>query len=164
MQLNWLIILSTGIIPLIVGGIWYGPLFGKTWMKVAGMSEEKIAGSNMLVIFGTTLVMGIFLATGLAPIVIHQMGAFAALQNVGVAEPGSEAHAFFADFISKYGGEFRTFRHGALHGFITGLLIFFSVITTNALFERKGFTYIMLNTGFWTICAMIMGGIICAFA
>jgi hypothetical protein len=164
MELNWIIILATGIIPLIIGGLWYGPLFGKVWMKAAEMSEDKIAGSNMLVIFGTTLVMGIFLAVGLTPIVIHQMGAFAALQNVGVMDQGSEAYVFMNDFMSKYGSEFRTFRHGALHGFISGILIFFSIITTNALFERKSITYILLNTGFWTICAMIMGGIICAFA
>ena len=38
---NWIVVLATGLIPLLVGFLWYGPLFGKTWMKVADMDEEK---------------------------------------------------------------------------------------------------------------------------
>jgi hypothetical protein len=92
------------------------------------------------------------------------MGVFSALQNVGVDTPGSEANLFAQNFMSKYGTEFRTFKHGALHGFLTGLFVFLPIMATNALFERKSWKYILLNVGYWTVCAMIMGGIISAWA
>ncbi|MBL7753083.1 MAG: DUF1761 family protein, partial [Chitinophagaceae bacterium] len=41
MQLNWLAVLGTAIIPLIVGFIWYNPkVMGTVWMKAAGVSPE----------------------------------------------------------------------------------------------------------------------------
>ncbi len=162
--LNWLVILATGLVPLVMGAIWYGPLFGKAWMTAADMSMEKMQGTNMMKIYGLALVFGLMLAVALTPIVIHQMGVFSTLQNLGVDKEGSEVYIYFQDFMSKYGTEFRSFKHGALHGFITGLFVFLPVMGTNALFERKGWKYILINVGYWAITAMIMGGIICQFA
>jgi hypothetical protein len=163
-HLNFLLILSTGLIPLLVGYFWYGPLFGKVWMAEAAMTDEKIKNSNMLLIFGLTLIFGLLLTIGLTPIVIHQMGVFSVLQNSGLAQEGSEGYNYFQDFMSKYGTEFRTFKHGALHGFLTSLFIFLPIIGTNALFERKSWKYIVLHVGFWAVSAILMGGIICGFA
>jgi Protein of unknown function (DUF1761) len=163
-ELNWLVILSTALVPLAVGALWYGPLFGKAWMVEAEMSEDKIMGANMMKIYGLALVFGLMLSVGLTPVVIHQMGVFSTLQNLGVETPGSEANLYLQDFISKYGTQFRTFKHGALHGFITGLFIFLPVMGTNALFERRSWKYIFMNVGYWALSAAIMGGIISAFA
>ena len=163
-ELNWLVILSTALVPLAVGALWYGPLFGKAWMVEADMSEDKIMGANMMKIYGLALVFGLMLAVGLTPIVIHQMGVFSTLQNLGVETPGSEANLYLQDFMTKYGTNFRTFKHGALHGFITGLFILLPVMATNALFERRSWKYIFMNVGYWALSAAIMGGIISAFA
>jgi len=38
------------------------------------------------------------------------------------------------------------------------------VMGVNALFERKGFKYIAINVGFWTVSLALMGGIICQWA
>ena len=153
-SLNWFVILATGLVPLAVGAIWYGPLFGKAWMDATDMTMEKMEGANMAKMSSFALLFGVMLAVPLTFIVIHQMGVFSALQNVGVAQ----------NFMSKYGTEFRTFKHGALHGFLTGLFVFLPIMATNALFERKSWKYILLNVGYWTVCAMIMGGIISAWA
>ena len=131
-ELNWLVILSTALVPLAVGALWYGPLFGKAWMVEADMSEDKIMGANMMKIYGLALVFGLMLSVALTPIVIHQMGVFSTLQNLSVETPGSEANLYLQDFMSKYGTQFRTFKHGVLHGFITGLFIFLPVMGTNA--------------------------------
>ena len=61
-------------------------------------------------------------------------------------------------------GKFRTFKHGALHGTMAGIFIALPILGTNALFERKGWKYILINTGYWTVTLAIMGGIICQFA
>ncbi|MBK8053662.1 MAG: DUF1761 domain-containing protein [Saprospiraceae bacterium] len=161
---NFLVVLASGLVPLAVGAIWYGPLFGKAWMAAADMTMEKMVGANMMKIYGLALLFGLMLAVGLFPIVVHQMGIFSTLQNVGVDTPGSEANLFAQDFISKYGTEFRTYKHGAFHGFLTGLFVFLPIMATNALFERKSWKYIFLNVGYWTLCAAIMGGIISAWA
>jgi len=164
LALNLWVVLATGVVPMAVGALWYGPLFGKVWMKEADMSLEKIQGSNMIVIFGLSLVFSIMLAGGLLPIVIHQMGIYSSVNDYGIDTPGSEAHTMVTEFMAKYGSNYRTFGHGVLHGLITSLFIFLPVIATNALFERKSWKYIFLNLGYWAVSAMIMGGIISAFA
>lgn len=30
-----------------LGALWYGPLFGKTWQRLSGLSDETLAGANM---------------------------------------------------------------------------------------------------------------------
>lgn len=163
MDINWYIVLSTGIIPTIIGFLWYGPLFGKIWIKEAGVNPDP-QKVNMGKMISMTLVFGILLAISLVPAVIHQWSVMSALATPEFGQPGSEPAKYFTDFIERFDNNFRTFRHGALHGFIMGLTIFFPVIGCNALYERKSWKYTFLNAGFWTICAMIMGGIICAFA
>jgi len=53
---------------------------------------------------------------------------------------------------------------GVLHGLMTSVFVFLPVIATNALFERKSWKYMLLNFGYWAVSAMIMGGIISAWA
>lgn len=161
---NWMVVLATGLVPLIMGFLWYGPLFGKAWMKAADMDQEKMKGANMAVIFGLALIFGLMLATALVPVVIHQMGLFSLLQVPAFKTAGSPEATAYGDIMAKYGTNFRTFKHGAFHGAMAGLFMFLPIMGTNALFERKGWTYILLNVGFWTVCAMIMGGIISAWA
>jgi hypothetical protein len=48
--LNILAVLASGVASLILGFVWYGPLFGKAWAKYTGWTEEKIKtipGSRM---------------------------------------------------------------------------------------------------------------------
>uniref|UniRef100_UPI0013D3226F DUF1761 family protein n=2 Tax=Pseudomonadota TaxID=1224 RepID=UPI0013D3226F len=48
MQIHWLAILAAAAAGFAVGGIWYGPLFGKAWAKARGLSDEQLkSGANM---------------------------------------------------------------------------------------------------------------------
>lgn len=69
----------------------------------------------------------------------------------------------FQAFMDDYGNAFRTFKHGVIHGIIAGIFVALPIIGTNALFERKGAKYILINTGYWIVTLAIMGGIICAW-
>ena len=40
--INYLAVLVCGLIGLPLGAIWYGPLFGKIWMKEVGKTEEEL--------------------------------------------------------------------------------------------------------------------------
>ncbi len=42
MEPSYIIILGGAIVSMIVGGIWYGPLFGKKWIEICGVTEMDI--------------------------------------------------------------------------------------------------------------------------
>lgn len=162
-KLNFLVVGLTSLVPLIVGFIWYNnKVFGKAWMEVNGFDEAKLkANFNMPLIFGLSLLLGFFLSFALVSVVIHQMGFYAMLMNFAA---DADTQQMFKDVMTKYGGEFRTFKHGALHGTIAAITIALPVLGINALFERRGFKYIGIHFGYWVLTLLIMGGIICQFA
>lgn len=41
-HINYLAVLVCAIVSMIIGSIWYGPLFGKPWMKEVGKTEEDL--------------------------------------------------------------------------------------------------------------------------
>ncbi len=43
MEINYLMIIGAGIVAMIVGSVWYGPLFGKKWMEVIHATEMDVA-------------------------------------------------------------------------------------------------------------------------
>lgn len=166
MILNPLILALSALVPLLVGFIWYNPkTFGTAWMKAADMTDDKMKGANMALIFGLTLLLGFMLAVMLNVIVIHQNGLFSLLEGeADIADPNSASSQFLNQAMQTYGDRFRTFKHGALHGTLSGLFFALPVMGINALFERKSGKYIAINVGFWTVTMAIMGGIICAFS
>ena|SRR3989338_5116441 len=44
--INYLAVLSCGVISMVLGFLWYGPLFGKLWMSLSGMSLERIEAAK----------------------------------------------------------------------------------------------------------------------
>lgn len=156
--LNPIAILVAAISALFVGFFWYNPkVFGNAWMKAAGITEEQIKGGNMIKIFSLALFFAILLALALPTIVTHQMGAYSLAQGELGSLPSLEA------FMLDYGNEFRTFKHGVFHGVLTGVFIALPILGTNALFERKGAKYILINSGYWIVTLGLMGGIICGW-
>jgi hypothetical protein len=50
-----------------------------------------------------------------------------------------------------------------LHGAIGALFFVLPVLGINALFERKGWKYILINVGYWVLTLAIMGAILCGW-
>jgi hypothetical protein len=72
-SINYLAVLVAGLIPMILGSIWYGPLFGKKWMELVGKSEEELKASfNPMKSYGVTFVFALLMAYVLA----HVLNAF----------------------------------------------------------------------------------------
>ncbi len=162
MKFNFLILLVSALVPLIIGFIWYGPLFKNAWMKQMGFTEESMKGANMPLIFGLCYVLGLAISAGLMPVVVHQMGIFSTLAGEpGFNEKTGEAFSSFLTLMEQYGDRFRDFKHGTLHGGLTGFFIAMPILAIQAMFERKSFKYIAINSGYWIITLAIMGGIIC---
>ncbi|WP_271764821.1 DUF1761 domain-containing protein [Aquimarina algiphila] len=166
MEFNFLITALAALIPMILGFIWYNPkVFGTAWMNACGFTQEDLKGGNMALIFILSYVFSLFLAFILNTFVIHQFGFFSSIMNEpGLTEAGTETYQYAQDYMAKYGNNFRTFGHGALHGTMIGLMVVLPVMGTNALFERKGFKYMAVNIGYWIVCLALMGGVICQFA
>ncbi len=165
MQMNFIVILVTALVPMVMGFIWYNPkTLGTAWMQAAGVTEEKMKGANMGVVFGLSFLFSVMLAMAVNTLVIHQNHLYSILLNEpGFGDPNSDLGMYITSFMEKYGNNFRTFKHGALHGFLGGLFFAFPILATNAMFERKGWKYIWINTGYWTITLTLMGGILCAY-
>ncbi len=63
--INWLSIIAAGVSAFLIGGVWYGPLFGRTWMKEFGFTEEDLKQRNVPKTFGLSLVLALFAAINL---------------------------------------------------------------------------------------------------
>jgi hypothetical protein len=166
MHVNFLVLLGATLVPLVIGFIWYNQkVFGTAWMAATGMTPENAKGANMVVIFGLTILFSFFMAFILQSFVIHQFPVFGVLgQQPDFKTEGSESSAMWNHFYELYGHSFRTFGHGALHGFLMGLFFAMPVIGINALFERRGFKYIAINAGYFIVSLTLMGGVICQFS
>jgi hypothetical protein len=165
--MNFTAVLVAALIPLVIGFIWYNPaVFGKVWMRAIGVDPESIRDEkpNMIAIFGLSLLFALMLALSLNPMVIHQMGIGSLLQGMKEAEgEGAKIELLVNGVSIDYENRFRTFGHGALHGFICGLFFAVPIIGTMALYEKRGFNYIAVSGGYWIVCFMLMGGVICGW-
>jgi len=65
-SVNWLAAAVTALSGFLIGGLWYGPLFQKAWMRYSGMTFEKGKQQNMPLVFGGAYVMNLVAATGLS--------------------------------------------------------------------------------------------------
>ncbi len=49
-DINWLAAIVAGVVSgLGLGFLWYGPLFGKAWMRATGMSKTSASQRNMMI-------------------------------------------------------------------------------------------------------------------
>ena len=162
MEMNFYILFIAAIVPMFVGFVWYGPIFGNAWMKEMGFTKESLEGQNMVKILILSYIFSLLIAFFMQFIVIHQMGVFQTLINEpGFNEQTGEAFTYFQDFVAKYGDRFRTFQHGAIHGVMSGMFFVLPVLSIIALFEKKSFKYVAINAGYWIVTLALMGGIIC---
>ncbi len=165
-KFNLLVMSLTALIPLLTGWIWYSKmLFNKSWMASASVTEEDLKKGNMAVVFILTYVFSFLICVALNFMVIHQWGMISTLAgDATMQDPNSATGMYLADFMNKYGNNFRTFKHGAFHGVEYTILLIMPVIGIIGLFERKGFKYIAVHTGYWMLTLALMGGVICQWS
>jgi len=161
MQINFPILLLSALITLPMGFLWYHPrVFGSAWMKASGVTDEMIKSSNLLKILLLSYLFAVMIAFVLQFMVIHQYSLYSLVAN----DISPESKAWLESSIARFGGAFRTFRHGALHGFLCGLFFALPLIGVNSLFERRSARYILIHAGYWIVSLTLMGGVICQFA
>ena len=66
-EVNYLAVLVAGIVPMIIGALWYGPLFGKRWLVLMETTAEEIQeGFNPLKTYGVSFLLALITAFILA--------------------------------------------------------------------------------------------------
>lgn len=160
------IVALAALVPMIMGFIYYNPkVVGTAWMKASGVTEDKMKGANMPVIFVLSYLFGFMLALLLFSTVVHQAGLFSLFAGEeGFGVEGTATMNELNGLMDVLGDRFRTFGHGAFHGTVVGVFIALPILGRNALFERKGGKYILINVAYWTITLALMGGVLCQWA
>lgn len=162
MPTNYYLFFIAALIPLLVGSIYYNPkVLGGPWMRVNGFTDADMEGANMALTFGLSYVLSILAAFILSTLVIHQAGVIQ-MMSPAVAESGSAAQQQFNELMTQYGNSHRSFGHGFLHGGFLTVFLILPIIAVNAMFERRGWKYIWIHTGYWFITLGLMGGLLCS--
>ena len=61
-EVNWIAVIIAAVSAFVLGGLWYSPaLFGKTWQRETGLTDEQLNAANKGLIFGGSFVLA-FLA------------------------------------------------------------------------------------------------------
>lgn len=84
--LNYLAVVVAALVPMVLGFLWYGPLFGKEWARLSGVSLESMKNgpkTNYLIMFVGALGMSFVLAHTLifASAYLNESGITAGLQT-----------------------------------------------------------------------------------
>lgn len=129
---NYLAVFVVAILSMVIGALWYGPLFGKQWMKEMGWSKEKIgkkmgggAGMSYVAMFIGALFMSYILAHA-------QIFASAYLKVTGVPS-------------------------GLMTGFFNWLGFVAPVTLSSVLWEGKSKKLWLLNNGYYIVTLLAMG-------
>jgi len=65
-MLNHFAVITATVSAFVIGGLWYGPLFGKAWMAENGFTAESLAGANQGKIYGLAFLWTLVMAYNLA--------------------------------------------------------------------------------------------------
>src|SRR5574341_1429084 len=129
-EVNWLAILACGIAAMVVGFVWYGPLFSKKWSELTGHTREQIAAapqSAMIASYGSTFVLALVSYWVLANL----------LNIAGVQDIGT----------------------GLILAFFVWLGFIATSFGSNYLFDRKPLMLFVINTGY-NLINLLIGGVI----
>ncbi|QYJ07684.1 DUF1761 domain-containing protein [Qipengyuania flava] len=74
MELNWIAIIAAAVSAFVLGGLWYGPLFGKKWAALVGITEEDQKNASMATVFGGAFVLSLIAAAVFAAFLGPQPG------------------------------------------------------------------------------------------
>ena len=83
---EWLPSLISALSAFLLGGLWYSPLmFGKSWQKEVGLSDEQLAAANRLKTFGVSFILCLVAAIAFSMVITPEASFFMAFHSgVGI--------------------------------------------------------------------------------
>lgn len=134
-SINYLAVVVVAIINMVLGWLWYGPLFGQMWTKMMGFSKEHIDAARAKGMGGSYAIMAI--------------GSL--LMSWVLATFIGSAEAHYEIWTASYGV------HIALYLWL-GLIV--PATISSVAFEGKSWKLWFLNVGYYLVALCIMGGIL----
>jgi hypothetical protein len=135
---NYWAVLVGGILSFVLGGLWYGPIFGKKWIALSKFSPEDMAAArakgmtkSYILMFITSLIMSYVLFNFIA----YEVG------------------------FSQQGGALS----GAVCGFFAWLGFVMPVTLGSVLWEGKSYPLWFINTGYYLVSLVIVGAVLAAW-
>lgn len=84
-HINYLAVIVCALASMIIGSLWYGPLFGKAWMKEVGKTKEELtADFNPMKTYGQALI-GSFFTILILAYLISLTGALEIIDGIRIA-------------------------------------------------------------------------------
>ena len=65
-NVNWLAVIAAAGAYFVLGAIWFGPVFGKAWVKATGLTDEQIKSGSNVKMLGTAFLMSVVVSFGMA--------------------------------------------------------------------------------------------------
>ncbi len=135
-EINYVAVVAAALANMVLGMLWYGPLFGKPWMKLMGWKEadfEKMKNDpkmkgKMPMLYLAALAGALVMAYVLAHVITY----------VGAHDAASGAQAGFWMWL----------------GFIA------TVMLGSVLWENKPVNLYLLNVGYYLVALVLMGAVI----
>lgn len=130
--INYWAVIAAAVVNMVVGFLWYGPVFGKPWRREMGVAEGKMAGKSMgwtyFLLLVSSLVMSYVLAHALVfgNAYLMMSGAAAGLQG---------AFWYWLGFIAP-------------------------VLLGAVLWENKSWKLWFINAGYYLVALMVMGAVL----
>jgi hypothetical protein len=133
--INYLAVLVAAVASMVIGSLWYGPIFGKKWIALMGWTEEQMnsakakgMGKSYALMFVGSLLMAYVLA--------HSV--------------------IYAAYYMRVSG----FSAGLMVGFWNWLGFVVPVSLGSVLWEGKSWKLWFLNVGYYLVTLMVMGAIL----
>ena len=83
--LNWLAIVVAALSAFALGAIWYGPVFGKAWQALSGLTDEDIQQGHPALTYGGALVLNLIAAFAMGMVMqLHPAPDLGSGLNVGL--------------------------------------------------------------------------------
>jgi len=134
-KINYLAVVACGVSNMVLGFLWYGPLFGKTWMGYLGWSPDRIGRIKKEINMGV---------------------------NYGVSTVGALITAYVLAHFLQY-ARAASLPHGLMTAFWAWLGFMLPVMIGSVLWERKPWGYLALNAGYQLVAVAVMSIILTAW-
>ncbi len=154
-----LIFVGTTLIPIIVGWLWYNPKSIGRFLELNNPYDSLNLKYIIVLLFFAFLY-----SVALHFQVIHQLHFQSLFDNeIGFKNQEGVAYNNYNFIMDAYGNKFRTFGHGAFHGFLNSIFIVLPILFISFIGEKKTWKFYLVHWGFWSVCNIVMGGIICQY-
>lgn len=134
MDVNYVAVLAAGVLAMVIGYLWYSPmLFGNSWMKLVGLTKEKIESqkNQMPKTYSLMFVSALVMAYVLSYFIAFAGG---------------------TDIVT-----------GAIGGFWAWLGFVATSMLSGALFTNKPMKLYVIDAGYYLVLLVVMGSLLASW-